>query len=407
MAARRWKRRELGLAALAGLSVVGAARRPARADNEIVIGQTVPYSGPLSILSIFGNVHQAFFARLNEQGGIRGRKVRLLSMDDGYSPPKTVEMTRRLVEQDKVFLMFGSIGTPTNAAVHKYLNDRKVPQLFIATGSSRWADPARFPWTMGWQQSYVGEARVFARHVLETVRQPRIAILSQNDDSGKDMIAGFVEGLGPEAGKLIVRAVTYETADPTVDAQIIDLKASGANVFMNFAAPKFASQAIRRAHELGWKPLQCVSSISASIAAVLKPAGVEAASGVVVTQYVKDTSDPLWKDDPGVAEYLAFLGRALPQANPADQFGVIAYSIAQTLVRTLEQCGDDLSRERVMREAANLQGLRLPMLLPGIEINTSPSNFQPIQQARLARFDGSGYVLFGDVIDVGPPRRSK
>lgn len=381
--------------------------RTAAAQGEIAIGQTVPYSGPLSMLSVFGNVHQAFFARLNEQGGIKGRKIRLLSVDDGYSPPKTVEVTRRLVEQDKVFLMFGSLGTPTNAAVHKYLNDRKVPQLFIATGASRWADPVRFPWTMGWQQSYVGEARVFARHVLDNVMDPKIAILSQNDDSGRDMLAGFIEGLGEQASKLIVRAVTYETTDPTVDAQIIDLKASGANVFMNFASPKFATQAIRRAHELGWRPTQFVSSISASVATVLKPAGLDAATGIIVTQYVKDVTDPTWKADPAALEYLAFMGKHLPQANAADQFAVLAYSIAQTLVQTLDQCGDELTRERVMREAANLRRLELPMLLPGIEINTSPTNFQPIQQARLGRFDGTGYVLFGGVIDVGPPARTR
>jgi len=390
------------LAALA-LAVLAWRAGEAAAQNEIVIGQTVPYSGPVSALSVIGNTHQAFFTRLNEQGGIAGRKIKLLSLDDGYSPPKTVEMTRRLVENDNVLLMFASVGTPTNAAVHKYLNSRKVPQLFVTTGASRWADPTKFPWTMGWQQSYTGEARVFAKYILANVKDAKIAILSQNDDSGKDMIAGFMDGLGEAGARLVVRSVTYEATDPTVDSQVIDLKASGANVFMNFATPKFAAQAIRRAHETGWHPTQFVSSVSASIAAVLKPAGVDASKDVIVTQYVKDTTDPTWKDDPAMQEYLSLMSKYYPQGNVADQFGVLAYSIAQTLVQTLEQCRGEITRECVMREAANLHHLRLPMLLPGIEINTSPTNFNPIQQARLARFNGNTYELFGDVIEVGQP----
>jgi len=389
------------------LAVLACGIAPASAQDEILIGQTIPYSGPVSALSVIGNTHQAFFTRLNEQGGINGRKVKLLSVDDGYSPPKTVEMTRRLVEQDKVFLMFASVGTPTNVAVHKYLNARKIPQLFVTTGATRWADPANFPWTMGWQQSYTGEARIFAKYILGNIKDPKIAILSQNDESGKDMLAGFIDGLGEAASKMIVRSVTYEATDPTVDSQIIDLKASGANVFMNFATPKFAAQAIRRARDLGWRPTQFVSSVSATIASVLKPAGADADSNIIVTQYVKDTTDATWKDDPAMQEYLSFMSKYYPQGNAADQFGVLAYSIAQTLVQALIQCGDDITRERLMKEAANLRQLRLPLLLPGIEINTSASNFQPIQQARLARFDGTTYVLFGDVIDVGQPSRAK
>jgi branched-chain amino acid transport system substrate-binding protein len=257
---------------------------------------------------------------------------------------------------------------------------------------------------MGWQQSYTGEARVFAQYILANIKDPKIAILSQNDDSGKDMIAGLMEGLGAAGARLVVRSVTYEATDPTVDSQIIDLKASGANVFLNFATPKFAVQAIRRAHDIGWQPTQFVSSVSASIASVLKPAGADAARGVIVTQYVKDTTDPTWKDDPAMQDYRAFMAKYYPQGNVDDQFGVLAYSIAQTLVQTLTQSGTDLTRERVMREAANLRHLKLPMLLPGIEINTSPTNFNPIQQARLARFNGNTYELFGDVIDVGQPR---
>jgi branched-chain amino acid transport system substrate-binding protein len=401
----RHVRRVVGPVIALAAMVCGIAQ--ASAHDEILIGQTVPYSGPVSALSVVGYTQQAFFARLNEQGGINGRKVKLLSVDDGYSPPKTVEMTRRLVEQDKVFLMFAGVGTPTNAAVHKYLNGRKVPQLFVLTGASRWADPATYPWTMGWQQSYIGEARVFAKYILSNIKDPKIAILSQNDDSGKDMLAGLIDGLGEAASQVIVRSVTYEATDPTVDSQIIDLKASGANVFMNFAAPKFAAQAIRRARDIGWRPTQFVSSIAANIASVLKPAGADATSDIIVTQYVKDTTDSTWKDDPAMKEYLSFMSKYYPQGNTADQFGVLAYTIAQTLVQALTQSGNEITRERVMREAANLRQLKLPLLLPGIEINTSANNFQPIQQARLARFDGTTYVLFGDVIDVGQPSRPK
>ena len=399
--AARW------LAAGAMLAALTMACGAATAQDEIVIGQTAPYSGPLSALSVVGNTHTAFFTRLNEQGGIKGRKIKFLSVDDGYSPPKTVEMTRQLVERDNALLIFSSIGTPTSAAVHKYLNTRKVPQLFVASGASQWADPERFPWTMGWQVSYPAEARIFAKYVLDNIKDAKIAILFQNDDSGKDMVAGFKEGLGEAASRLIVRSLTYEVTDPTVDSQIIDLKGSGANVFMNFATPKFAAQAIRRAHDAGWRPTQFVSSVSSNIA-TLKPAGADAAKGVIVTQYLKDPTDPTWKDDPGVQEYRAFLDKYYPKANIADGFGAFAYGLAQTLVQTLQQCEGDITRERIMREAANLRHLRLPLLLPGLEINTSPADFSPIEQARLARFNGETFELFGDVADASQkPRTTK
>ena len=394
------------LAAAAMLVATAMASGAASAQEEIVIGQTAPYSGPLSALSVVGNTHKAFFTRLNEQGGINGRKVRLLSVDDGYSPPKTVEMTRQLVERDNALLIFASLGTPTSAAVHKYLNTKKVPQLFVASGASQWADPAKFPWTMGWQISYPAEARIFAKYVLDTIKDAKIAILSQNDDSGKDMVAGFREGLGDAANRMIVRAVTYEVTDPTVDSQVFDLKASGANVFMNFATPKFAAQAIRRAHEAGWRPTQFISSVSSSVA-TLKPAGADAARGIIVTQFLKDPADAAWKNDPGVREYRAFLEKYYPNGNPADGFGTFAYSLAQTLVQTLQQCGGTVTRERVMQEAANLKNLRLSLLLPGIEVNTSPTDFNPIKQARLARFTGETFELFGDVIDASMARPAK
>jgi len=394
------------LAAAAMLVATAMASGAASAQEEIVIGQTAPYSGPLSALSVVGNTHKAFFTRLNEQGGINGRKIKLLSVDDGYSPPKTVEMTRQLVERDNALLIFASLGTPTSAAVHKYLNTKKVPQLFVASGASQWADPAKFPWTMGWQISYPAEARIFAKYVLDTIKDAKIAILSQNDDSGKDMVAGFREGLGDAANRMIVRAVTYEVTDPTVDSQVFDLKASGANVFMNFATPKFAAQAIRRAHEAGWRPTQFISSVSSSVA-TLKPAGADAARGIIVTQFLKDPADAAWKNDPGVREYRAFLEKYYPNGNPADGFGTFAYSLAQTLVQTLQQCGGTVTRERVMQEAANLKSLRLSLLLPGIEVNTSPTDFNPIKQARLARFTGETFELFGDVIDASMARPAK
>ncbi|MBS0221267.1 MAG: ABC transporter substrate-binding protein [Proteobacteria bacterium] len=387
------------LAALTTTSGVALAQ-------DIVIGQTAPYSGPLSALSVVGNTHTAFFTRLNEQGGINGRKIKFLSVDDGYSPPKTVEMTRQLVERDNALIIFSSLGTPTSAAVHKYLNTKKVPQLFVASGASQWANPEAFPWTMGWQISYPAEARIFAKYVLDNIKDAKIAILSQNDDSGKDMVAGFKEGLGEAASRLIVRAVTYEVTDPTVDSQIFDLKATGANVFMNFATPKFAAQAIRRAHEAGWRPTQFVSSVSSSVA-TLKPAGAEATKGIIVTQFLKDPADAAWKDDPGVREYRAFLEKYYPKGNIADGFGTFAYSVAQTLVQTLRQCDGTITRERIMHEAANLKHLSLPLLLPGIEVNTGPTDFNPIKQARMARFTGETFELFGDVIDASMTRPAK
>lgn len=393
-------------AAVAAMAALTATSGVALAQEDIVIGQTAPYSGPLSALSVVGNTHKAFFTRLNEEGGINGRKIKLLSVDDGYSPPKTVEMTRQLVERDNALIIFASLGTPTSAAVHKYLNTKKVPQLFVASGASQWADPEKFPWTMGWQITYPAEARIFAKYVLDSVKDAKIAILSQNDDSGKDMVTGFREGLGEAASRLIVRAVTYEVTDPTVDSQIFDLKASGANVFMNFATPKFAAQAIRRAHEAGWRPTQFISSVSSSVA-TLKPAGADAANGIIVTQFLKDPADKAWKDDPGVQEYRTFLEKYYPKGNIADGFGTFAYSVAQTLVQVLRQSEGTITRERIMREAANLRHLKLPLLLPGIEVNTSPTDFNPIKQARLARFTGKTFELFGDVIDASMTRPAK
>ncbi|HEY5305114.1 MAG TPA: ABC transporter substrate-binding protein [Pseudolabrys sp.] len=388
------------LAGMAALTLVTGAL-PARAAGEIKLGQTVPYSGPLSALSVVGKVQQAYFGVLNRDGGIGGKKVTLLSLDDGYSPPKALEATRRLVELDNVLAIFATVGTPTNVAIQKYLNNKKVPQLFITTGASRWADPEHFPWTIGWQLSYSSEARLFAKYILKAMKGQKIAILYQNDDSGKDQVSGFKQGLGDAAAGMIVASASYETSEPTVDSQIITLQSSGATIFMNFATPKFAAQAIRRAAAIGWKPTQFLGSVSASVAAVLKPAGFENAKGIIATETTKDPTDPAWADDAGMKEYVAFLKKDAPQIDTSDQFAVIGYSIAQTMVQVLKQCDGDFSRARLVKEATNLHHLKLPMLLPGIEINTSPTNYSPIRQAQLARFDGQTFVRFGDVIDVG------
>jgi branched-chain amino acid transport system substrate-binding protein len=402
----RTHRRLSGLLAGAVSLAVLAGAVPACADGEIKLGQTIPYSGPLSALSVVGKVQQAFFGVVNAEGGVGGKKINLLSLDDGYSPPKTLEMTRQLVEQDDVLAIFASIGTPTNAAIQKYLDNKKVPQLFITTGASRWADPGHFPWTMGWQLSYSSEARLFAKYIVGAMKDAKIAVLYQNDDSGKDELAGFKQGLGDAASSMIVSALSYETSDPTVDSQVIASQGSGATVFMNFATPKFAAQAIRRAAEIGWKPTQFLGSVSASVAAVLKPAGFDNAKGIIATETLKDPTDPAWADDPGMKDYLAFLKKDAPQIDVSDQFAVIGYAIGQTMVQVLKQCDGDVTRERLVKEAANLHHLTLPLLLPGIEINTSPTNYSPIRQAQLARFDGTTYVRFGEVIDVGDTVRT-
>jgi branched-chain amino acid transport system substrate-binding protein len=371
---------------------------PGVTDTEIKIGNIMPYSGPASAYGTIGKAEAAFFRMLNEQGGINGRKIQFISYDDGYSPPKTVEQARRLVEQDGVLLIFNSLGTPTNTAIQKYMNQKKVPQLFVATGATKWNDPQHFPWTMGWQPNYQAESHIYATYILEHHSGGKIAILYQNDDYGKDYVKGLKDGLGSRSQASIIAEAPYETTDPTVDSQVINLKSSGADIFFNVTTPKFAAQAIRKVAEMGWKPLHILNSVSASVGAVLKPAGFENAKEVVTTSWTKDPTDPTWKDDQGSKDWVAFMHRYYPEGDKTDGLNVGGYNFAQTLEQVLKQCGDDLTRESVMHQAANLKNFTLPMLLPGITINTGPSDYAPIKQMQMARFDGERWVLFGPVI---------
>ncbi len=371
---------------------------PGATDTEIKVGHTNPYSGPASAYGAIGRAEAAYFKMINDQGGINGRKINFISVDDAYSPPRTVEQIRKLVEEEQVLLVFQSLGTPTNTAIHKYMNAKKVPHLFVATGATKWGDPEHFPWTMGWQPNYQSEAHIYAKYILNNRPAARIAVLYQNDDYGKDYLKGLKDGLGDKAGKMIVAEVSYETSDPTVDSQIVTLKGSGADTLLIFATPKFAAQAIRKTYDIGWRPLQFVNNVSSSIAAVLQPAGLEKSIGLIVGYYLKDPLDPQWKNDSGVKAFLDWMKKYNPDADPADNNVYYGYSAAQTLVQVLKQCGDDLTRESVMRQAANIKDLALPLLLPGIKINTSPTDFYPIDQIQLARFDGKRWVLFGEVL---------
>ncbi|MFT4099140.1 MAG: ABC transporter substrate-binding protein [Rhodoblastus sp.] len=371
---------------------------PGVTDTEIKIGNTMPYSGPASAYGIIGKAQAAYFQMINDQGGINGRKINFVTYDDAYSPPKTVEQTRKLVENDNVLLIFAPLGTPPNSAIHKYMNAQKVPHLFLATGATKWNDPKNFPWTMGWQPSYQAEGRIYAKYLLEKKPDAKVAILYQNDDYGKDYLKGFMDGL---AGKIKpVITLSYEIADPTIDSQMSRLQASGADVFMNITTPKFAAMAIKKAAELNWKPMHFLNNVSASIGSVLKPAGLENAQGVISTAYMKDPLDPQWKDDPGVKNWNAFIDKYMPGANKADGGLVTAYNDAQTMVQVLKQCGDNLTRENVMKQAANLKNIKQEMMLPGILINTSPDDFGPVQQEQLEVFKGDRWELFGPVYDA-------
>src|ERR1700733_1525809 len=353
----------------------------------------MPYSGPLSSYSTIGKLEAAYFKMLNDNGGIRGRKINFISVDDGYSPPKTVEQIRKLVEGDGVLMTFNTMGTPTNSAIQKYMNINKVPMLFVASGASKWNDPKRFPWTIGWPQSYHEEGFQFGRYVVRTVRDPKIGILSQNDDLGKDFVAGFKDGIGADADKLIVKEVTYQPADPTIESQVVTLKSSGANVFFDVAVSKFAAQAIRKAGELGWHPLHLLISNSSSIAGTLAVAGLDASKDIVTAITYKDVEDDQWKNDADVAAYLDFMKTQYPEGNVNDLMNAYAYAAANLIVHVIEQSGDDLTRGNVMRQAASLKDVGLPMLLPGIVINTSADDYAVLKQSRLARFDGKRWAL--------------
>jgi branched-chain amino acid transport system substrate-binding protein len=395
------KRRVLAVALLAALCAapVQAQKKydPGASDSEIRIGNTNPYSGPASAYGTIGKSIAAYFKMLNEQGGINGRKVNFISYDDGYSPPRTVEMARKLVEQDQVLFVFQTLGTPSNTAIHKYMNMRKVPQMHVATGATKWNDPKNHPWTMGWQPNYQSEARAYAAHILQTKPNARIGVLYQNDDYGKDYLKGFHDGLGAKKG-MIVKEVSYEVSDPTVDSQIVQLQASGADVFFNITTPKFAAQAIRKAYDIGWKPVHYLNNVSNSVGSVLTPAGLEKAVGIISSAYIKDATDSKWADDKAIAQWREFMKKYYPEGNQADVFNVYGYSVAQTIAQVLRQCGDNLTRENVMRQAANMKGFRVETLLPGISISTSSDDFAPIQAVQLERFNGKQWELFGDVL---------
>ena len=367
-------------------------------DTEIKIGNIMPYSGPASAYGVQGKTEAAYFKMIDDGGGINGRKINFISYDDGYSPPKTVEQARKLVESDEVLFIFNSLGTPPNSAIHKYMNAKKVPQLFVATGATKWNDPKDFPWTMGWQPGYQSEARIYAKYILKEKPDARIAVLYQNDDYGKDYLKGLKDGLGDKAASMIIAEESYETSEPTIDNHIVKLKATAADVFFDIATPKFAAQAIKKVAEIEWKPLHFLNNVSSSIGSVIKPAGYENAQGIISAAYLKDVTDPQWDNDPGMKQFLNFLAKDFPEGNKLDGSVIVGYGVAQTLVQVLKQCGDNLTRENIMKQAANLKDFRTEVLLPGIMINTSPTNFSPISQLRLERFKGERWELFGDVI---------
>jgi branched-chain amino acid transport system substrate-binding protein len=393
----------LAIALAAAAAPADAQKRydPGASDTEIKVGNIMPYSGPASAYGVNGKTVAAYFNKINAEGGINGRKIRFISYDDGYSPPKTVEQARKLVESDEVLLIFYSLGTAPNTAIQKYMNAKKVPQLFVATGATKWNDPKHFPWTMGWQPSYQSEGRIYAQYLLEHHPNGKIGILYQNDDYGKDYVKGLKDGL---AGRLpIVAESPYETADPTADSQIVTLKASGADIFFDVTTPKFAAQAIKKVAEIDWKPVHLLNNVSRSIGAVLKPAGFQNAQAILTTGYTKDATDPIWKDDPAFRQWSAFMDQYYPDGDKTNSSTVTGYAVAQTMVQVLKQCGDDLTRENVMKQAASLKNLELGMLLPGITINTGPNDFAPIKQMQMMRFKGETWELFGLVLtgDVG------
>src|SRR6185369_9632107 len=392
----------IGLA-LVMLAAPAAAQKkygPGASDTEIKLGQTMPYSGPASAYGTIGKLHQAYFKMINDNGGINGRKINLISLDDGYSPPRTVEQVRKLVEQDEVLALFQTLGTPSNSAIHKYVNAKKIPHLLLATGATKWADPKNYPWTLGFNLSYQAEGQIYAKYLLKNKPNAKVAILYQNDDYGKDVLKGVKDGLGAAAAKMIVKEATYEVTDPTIDSQILTLQGSGADTFIDITTPKFGAQAVRKAFDSGWKPLHILNNVSASIGSVLIPAGVEKAVGAMTVSYYKDQNDPQWKDDPAMLEWRAFMGRYYREGDPKDQSNLYGYLAAQIMVQILKQCGNDLTRENVMKQAANLKHFKLPLLLPGMELNTGPNDFFPVQQAHLQKFTGTQWQLFGELMST-------
>jgi len=375
---------------------------PGVTDTEIKIGNTVPYSGPASSYGTIGKAQAAYWKMVNEKGGINGRKINFISYDDGYTPPKTVEQVRKLVEQDEVLCTNATLGTPTNSAIWQYMNQKKVPQLFVATGATKWNDPEHHPWTMGWQPNYQSEGHVYAAYILQNKPDGKIGVLYQNDDFGKDYLKGLKDGLSDKAAKMIINEGPYETTDPTVDSLIVGMKAAGCDVFVNTGIPKFAAQAIRKAAEIEWKPLHILSSVGNSVGAALKPAGLENAKDIVSDFYLKDPTDPAWKDDQGLKDWRAFMDKYYPEGDKTDVGNVIGYSFGQTLTQVLTQCGDNLTRANLMKEAANLKDFALPLVLPGIKLNTTPKDFAPIKQVQMAKFTGERWELFGSLLNGAP-----
>jgi branched-chain amino acid transport system substrate-binding protein len=392
----------LSAAAIFSVAVSGSALAQKKydtgaIDTEIKIGNIMPYSGPASSYGLIGKTEEAYFKMINDQGGINGRKINFITYDDGYSPPKAVEQARKLVESDEVLVVFNPLGTPSNSAIQKYLNSKKMPQLFVATGATKWNDPKAFPWTMGWQPSYQSEAQIYAKFILKEKPDAKIAVFYQNDDFGKDYLKGLKDGLGGKAS-MIITEESYETTEPSIDSHIVKLKSTGADVFISITTPKFAAQAIKKLAELQWKPMQIVANVSASVGSVLQPAGFENAQGLLSASYVKDGVDPQWKDDPGMKKWSAFIDKYMPGANRSDGNLVYGYGVAQTLVETLRKCGDDLTRANVMKQAASLKDFTPDTLLPGVKINTSATDFAPLSQLQMMRFKGENWELFGDII---------
>ncbi len=367
-------------------------------DTEIKIGNIMPYSGPASAYGSIGKTEAAYFKKINAEGGINGRKIKFISYDDAYSPPKTVEQARRLVESDEVLLIFGPLGTASNSAIQKSMNEKKVPQLFVQTGATKWNNPKQFPWTMGWQPSYQSEGRIYAKYILKERPTGKIGILYQNDDYGKDYVKGIRDGLGAKAGSMIVGEESYETTTPTIDSHVVALKSEGADIFISITTPKFAAQSIKKVAELGWKPLFILNSVGTSTGAVMRPAGFENSQSIISAGYQKDPTDPQWKDDAGIKNFDAFLTKYFPEGNREDSFIITGYNVAQTMVHVLTKCGDDLTRANIMKQAASIKSLQLEGLLPGVTINTSATDFAPIKQFQLRKVRGERWELFGDVI---------
>jgi ABC-type branched-subunit amino acid transport system substrate-binding protein len=391
----------LALAVTSGNAIAQKKYDTGASDTEIRIGNIMPYSGPASAYGVIGKTEAAYFRMINDKGGINGRKINFISYDDAYSPPKTVEQARKLVESDEVLFTFNALGTATQTAVQKYMNAKKVPQLFVASGASKWNDPKQFAWTMGWQPSYRSEGRIFAKHILKTRPDARVAVFYANDDFGKDYVNGLKDIFGDRWSEIVAAEESYENSEPSIDSHIVKLKDSGADVLVNVSTPKFAAQAIKKAAEIGWKPMQLLTNVSISTGAVMKPAGFEASEGVLSAGYLKDASDPQWADDDGMKTFLAFADKYMPGANLSDTSPVFGFAVSQTMEQVLRQCGDDLTRENVMKQAASLNDFVPSTVMPGIKVNTSATDFAPIEQLRMMQFKNGRWVFFGDTIGAG------